>query len=158
MLCFGNKTVHWKASVWYDFTKGWSVIKYSNLKSDGTPGSNSAHADTDFPFFRLADAYLMYAEAVLRGGQGGTKEQGLLYLKELRERAGISPVSSVELTLDFILEERSRELYWEGHRRIDLIRLASLRGIRNGPGRTVCSVVWRILTANIIFIRFLRRN
>lgn len=64
----------------------------------------------------------MYAEAVLRGGQGGTKEQALLYLKELRERAGISPVSSVELTLDFILEERSRELYWEGHRRIDLIR------------------------------------
>ena len=38
----------------------------------------------------------MYAEAVLRGGQGGTKEQALLYLKELRERAGISPVSSVE--------------------------------------------------------------
>lgn len=123
-----KRAMFWKqdrtleSSVWYDFTKGWSVIKYSNLKSDGTPGSNSAHADTDFPFFRLADAYLMYAEAVLRGGQGGTKEQALLYLKELRERAGISPVSSVELTLDFILEERSRELYWEGHRRIDLIR------------------------------------
>lgn len=111
-----------ETSVWYDFTKGWSVIKYTNLTSNGTVGSNTAHADTDFPFFRLADAYLMYAEAVLRGGQGGTRSQALSYINELRDRAGISYISDLELTLDFILDERSRELYWEGHRRIDLIR------------------------------------
>ena len=111
-----------ETSVWYDFPYGWSVVKYSNLNSDGTPGSNTAHADTDFPMFRLADAYLMYAEAVLRGGEGGTREQALIYLNELRGRAHTDDIESVDLTLDFILEERSRELYWEGHRRMDLIR------------------------------------
>ncbi len=123
-----GRALFWKTdrsfenSVWYDFTKGWSVIKYTNLTSDGKVGSNTSHADTDFPLFRLADAYLMYAEAVLRGGQGGTRQQALLYVKELRARAGASTIADMDLTLDFILEERSRELYWEGHRRIDLIR------------------------------------
>lgn len=111
-----------ETSVWYDFKKGWSVVKYSNLTSDDKAGSNNAHADTDFPLFRLADAYLMYAEAVLRGGQGGTRAQALTYVKDLRTRAGASTISDIDLTLDFILEERSRELYWEGHRRTDLIR------------------------------------
>ena len=42
--------------------------------------------DTDFPMFRLADAYLMYAEAVLRGG-GGSNAQALTYVNQLRTRA-----------------------------------------------------------------------
>ncbi|MGN6417811.1 MAG: RagB/SusD family nutrient uptake outer membrane protein [Pseudobacter sp.] len=107
---------------WNDFNKGWSVSKYSNLKSDGTPGSNTAHADTDFPLFRLADAWLMYAEAVLRGGQGGTRVQALSYVQQLRQRSNASVIDDAALTLDFILDERSRELFWEGHRRTDLIR------------------------------------
>lgn len=123
-----RRAMFWKTDrtletvTWYDFTNGWSVVKYSNLNSDGTPGSNNAHADTDFPLFRLADAYLMYAEAVLRGGEGGTREKAVSLLNELQNRAGLEDVSELDLTLDFILEERSRELYWEGHRRTDLIR------------------------------------
>lgn len=123
-----KRALFWKenrtkeTSVWYDFTKGWSVIKYTNLKSDGSTGSNTAHADTDFPLFRLADAYLMYAEAVLRGGNGGTLAQALDYVNKLRDRAGTERISQAELNLDFILDERSRELYWEAHRRMDLIR------------------------------------
>lgn len=123
-----QRALFWKTdrtlenTVWYDFTKGWSVVKYSNLTSEGKVGSNTSHADTDFPLFRLADAYLMYAEAVLRGGQGGTKTQALSYINELRTRAEASAITDLDLTLDFILEERSRELYWEGHRRTDLIR------------------------------------
>lgn len=123
-----NRALFWKTgrtqetNVWNDFNKGWSVMKYSNLKRDGSPGSNTAHADTDFPLFRLADAYLMYAEAVLRGGVGGTRAQALNYIRELRLRANASDIDDAALTLDFILDERSRELYWEGHRRTDLIR------------------------------------
>ncbi|SHE30966.1 RagB/SusD family nutrient uptake outer membrane protein [Dysgonomonas macrotermitis] len=118
---------------WYDFSYGWSVIKYTNMNSDGTAGSNSLFADTDFPVYRLADAYLMYAEAVLRGGQGGTKEKALELIKELRDRAGIPTISNSELTLDFILDERSRELYWEGHRRTDLIRFNKFTKNYNWP-------------------------
>jgi hypothetical protein len=106
----------------YDFKAGYSVVKYVNKKSDGTPGSNPAFPDTDFPFFRLADAYLMYAEAVLRGGEGGSRDTALWYVNEIRKRAGVPGISDYELSLDFLLEERARELYWEGHRRTDLIR------------------------------------
>ena len=108
--------------MWYDFTKGWSVFKYTNLNMDGSPGSNSASADTDFPLFRLADAYLMYAEAVLRGGQGGSRSQSVTFINELRNRANADFITDAELDLDLILEERSRELYWEAQRRTDLIR------------------------------------
>jgi hypothetical protein len=81
--------------------------------------------DIDFPVFRLADAYLMYAEAVLRGGSGGTVAEATGYINELRERAygdDSGNISDLELNLDFVLDERARELYWECHRRTDLIR------------------------------------
>lgn len=107
---------------WYDFSKGWSVVKFTNMNSNGTSGSSNMFADTDFPLFRLADAYLMYAEAVLRGGEGGTREKAVGYINELRERAKTNYIGDASLNLDFILEERSRELYWEAHRRTDLIR------------------------------------
>ena len=127
-----NRAVFWKEgrshdnTVWYDFTNGWSVMKYSNLNSDGTPGSNVSFADTDFPMFRLADAYLMYAEAYLRGAEGIEPATALDYVNQLRRRAGVDEVAISDMSLDFILEERMRELYWEGHRRQDLIRFDKL--------------------------------
>ena len=42
------------------------------------------------------------------------------YLRDLADRAGVEAPS--EITSDFLLAERARELYWEGHRRADLIR------------------------------------
>ena len=75
--------------------------------------------------FRLADVYLTYAEAVLRGGQGGDMGTALTLVNALRERAYGNTTGNItvaELDLQFILDERARELYWEGHRRTDLIR------------------------------------
>ena len=46
-------------------------------------------------------------------------------INELRERAfgnASGNISTADLTLEFVLDERSRELYWEGQRRTDLIR------------------------------------
>lgn len=106
------------------FTEGWAVTKFKNVKRDGTAGSDLTFTDTDFPMFRLADVYLMYAEAVLRGG-GGSLDQALNYVNALRTRAygdEMGNITAGELNLDFILDERARELYWEAHRRTDLIR------------------------------------
>ncbi len=108
-----------------NFNDGYAVPKYVNVTSDGQIGSDLTHIDTDFPLFRLADVYLMYAEAVLRGGSGGDLNTALGYVNELRERAygnALGNIALSNLTEGFILEERSRELYWEGHRRTDLIR------------------------------------
>ncbi|MFP4467926.1 MAG: RagB/SusD family nutrient uptake outer membrane protein [Bacteroidales bacterium] len=113
-----------------DFQNGYAVQKFTNMRRDGTPGSNLEFPDTDFPLFRLADVYLMYAEAVLRGG-GGDENTAVEYVNLLRERAwgdDSGNISANELTLDFILDERGRELYWEGHRRTDLIRFGKFAG------------------------------
>jgi hypothetical protein len=107
------------------FTDGYSVTKFKNVTSAGAPGSNPAFVDTDFPLFRVEDAYLMYAEAVLRGGTGGSTAQALEYVNAIRTRAHNGPggnIQAADLTLDFILDERARELYWEGYRRTDLVR------------------------------------
>ncbi|MDO1501600.1 RagB/SusD family nutrient uptake outer membrane protein [Winogradskyella maritima] len=107
---------------------GFILQKYSNVSSDGTPGIDQTFVDTDFPLFRLADVYLMYAEAYLRGG-GGSESTALGLLNELRDRANNDEVvESSDLTLDFILDERSRELHWEAHRRQDLIRFNRYTG------------------------------
>ncbi|PID69897.1 MAG: RagB/SusD family nutrient uptake outer membrane protein [Flavobacteriales bacterium] len=107
------------------FTEGYAITKFKNVDRNGNPGSDTSgkFTDTDFPLFRLADVYLMYAEAVLRGGTGGSESNALEYINALRDRAK-SPVrvSASELNLDLILDERARELYWEAHRRTDLIR------------------------------------
>lgn len=108
------------------FNNGYAVAKYKNVDQNGNAGSDPSgdFPDTDFPLFRLADAYLMYAEANLRGG-GGDINTAVGYINLLRERAYgdmSGNISTGDLTLDFILDERSRELYWEGHRRTDLIR------------------------------------
>ncbi len=114
----------------FQFTDGYAITKWRNITSTGATGSDLTHPDTDFPMFRLADAYLMYAEAALRGG-GGSMSTALAYVNELRERAygdDFGNMTEADLTLDFILDERARELYWEAHRRTDLIRFGKFSG------------------------------
>jgi hypothetical protein len=113
------------------FEDGYATPKFSNMTSTGSTGVKDDFVDTDFPVFRLADAYLMYAEAVLRGGTGGDQGTALGYINDLRQRAygdNSGNIGAAELTLDFILDERCRELYWEGHRRTDLVRFGKFTG------------------------------
>ena len=109
-----------------DVTTGWEMTKWTNLTDEGEVASDTRvnGAETDYPMFRLADVYLMAAEATLRGGTGAQKT-ALEYVNLVRERAfggASSDIASSDLTLDFILDERARELYSEGVRRTDLIR------------------------------------
>lgn len=106
------------------FTDGLGVAKFRNVTSTGAYGSNfnEGFCDTDFPLFRLSEMYLVYAEAHLRGG-GGTAAKAETYVNILRQRAfGNTSHNLSKLTLQDILDERSRELYWECHRRTDLVR------------------------------------
>ncbi len=107
-----------------EFKQGYAITKFKNIDQAGKAGSDPEgnFPDTDFPMFRLADVHLMYAEAVLRGGTGGTTAQALTYVNGLRTRAKSGVGNLATLTLNNILDERGRELYWECHRRTDLIR------------------------------------
>ena len=112
------------ASDYGDFGFGYLFPKFTNVKSTGGSGSNASFPDTDYPVFRLADAYLIYAEAVARGA-GGNRATAVSYVNALRERAYGSTAGDIvdtDLTPQFVLDERGRELTWEGFRRQDLIR------------------------------------
>ncbi|NDV56972.1 RagB/SusD family nutrient uptake outer membrane protein [Bacteroides sp. 519] len=100
------------------FKEGLSISKWSNVRSDGKASKDPQWTDTDIPFFRLGEAYLNYAEALVRSGDTSTK--ALDALNELRLRANTSKLATVNL--DIILDERARELYAEAIRRTDLIR------------------------------------
>ena len=109
-------------------TSGFLVGKFSNLDQMGNPGSHVSltHSDTDFPMFRLADVYLMLAEASLQNGDAVT---ALTYMNYIRERAYQgSSYNFSSVTLNDVLEERSKELYWECTRRTDLIRYNKFTG------------------------------
>ncbi|MEO0898859.1 MAG: RagB/SusD family nutrient uptake outer membrane protein [Bacteroidota bacterium] len=90
---------------------GVRVVKYIiDLES----GDN---ADNDYVFYRYADVLLMKAEALLRKGDNGG---ALAIVNEIRAKRGVAELASIDA--DGLLQERGFELYWEGHRRQDLIR------------------------------------
>lgn len=76
--------------------------------------------NNDWVVFRYADVLLMKAEAQMRSSAGGTSAAALDIVNSIRKNRGATPLSA--LTLDILLDERSRELYWEGWRRQDMIR------------------------------------
>lgn len=108
------------------FTDGYAIRKFKNVDSNGNAGSDTTGdmVDTDLPLIRLAEIYLNYAEATLRGSSGDLNI-AVSKINELRLRAygdTSGDINTGDLTLDFVLDERSRELYWEGQRRTDLVR------------------------------------
>ncbi|BDD05362.1 RagB/SusD family nutrient uptake outer membrane protein [Aureibacter tunicatorum] len=122
-----------------EFKDGYAVGKYKNVTSLGYPGSdpNLSFMDTNFPMFRLADAYLMLAEVEFRMG-GSISDWSRI--ESLWDRAGVpqniqsqyKAAASVD-PAQFLLDERARELYWEGHRRTDLVRFGKFVKDYNWP-------------------------
>lgn len=92
-----------------DYTNEAGVVNYEQM------------CETDYPLFRLSDAYLMLAECELNG----VPCDGQSYMDKVRSRAGLSPVA---LTAESLLHERQVELFWEGHRRSDLVRFGKYTG------------------------------
>ncbi|AMD84428.1 Starch-binding associating with outer membrane [Capnocytophaga haemolytica] len=101
------------------FVQGYAITKFKNVTSAGKAGKDPSgnYADTDLALIRLAEVYLNAAEAALATGDSA---KALQYVNLLRTRAGAPTLTSI--TMDNILDERARELYWEGFRRTDLIR------------------------------------
>lgn len=109
----------------YVFMNGWTSLKFNNIPHDQTEeeflptAATEGFADVDFPMIRLAEIYLIYAEACMHVG-GDASEQ----IAALRQRAGVQGPgdAGVMIDADFMVAERARELMWEAHRRTDLIR------------------------------------
>lgn len=112
-----------------EFKDGIATTKYTSQRSDGGATTNTTFIDSDILLMRLAEAYLIYAEAEAReAGTTGTKSEGTSLINKLRERANNPDHARSSYTLDEVLDERARELYFEGVRRTDLIRYGYFGG------------------------------
>ncbi len=175
---FGTAPSQTAISNIFDFTNGAHVKKWVNIRSDGGAVSDVTreYADIDFPVFRLSEMYLIYAEAFLRNGTGADAATALQYLNKIRFRAygdsygpnNAGMLNTSDLTLQTVLDERGRELYWEGHRRTDLIRYGLLTssaylwpwkgGVASGTGVDAKYNLFPIPVANIISNPNLKQN
>ena len=157
---------------------GYAMTKYRNLTRNGDviPQENvySNISDIDFPIFRLAEMYLIYAEATLRGGSGD-RTLALGYINKIRGRAyannpdsSLGNIASSDLTLDFIIDERARELYWECFRRTDLIRFDRYTsgsylwswkgGVQEGAATNARYELFPLPTSDVLANRNLEQN
>ncbi len=102
-----------------DERAGVRVVKFGPNPETLQAGS---FAPNDFPLFRISDIYLMRAEAKLRSGDAASALADVNFIRSHRKSATKTLSLLTSVTLDDILDERGFELYWEGHRRQDLIR------------------------------------
>lgn len=105
-------------------------------------------SDNDYVFYRYADILLMKAEALLRKGDNAG---ALDIVNQIRTKRGAAELSSIDL--DGMLRERGFELYWEGHRRQDLIRFGKFLDAWNekpasGPERLLFPIPATQLAVN----------
>ncbi len=97
---------------------GFFIAKYVPLAQyASTTGNQALNFTNDYIEIRLADTYLMEAEAIVRGGGNVATAQN--YLDQVRARVGLP---SIPATLANIYAERELELATEGHRWFDLVR------------------------------------
>lgn len=111
-----------------EFKQGYGVAKFIAYKSDGSATFNTGFSDGDFFFFRLAEAYLTYAEATARLNGNKTTKEGTDAVNALRARAHTSTRTNNSYSLNDLLDEWSREFYFEGIRRPILIRFGKYGG------------------------------
>ncbi|MDR1225351.1 MAG: RagB/SusD family nutrient uptake outer membrane protein [Prevotellaceae bacterium] len=104
------------------------IRKFEDIRTDKDHGSiaNMWNSGKNHPLIRLADIYLLYAECLYRTGATGAEGDHFAYVQKVRNRAfgGIAPAMP-QTSGDFIkdlMDERVRELCFEGWRRLDLLR------------------------------------
>lgn len=167
-IFYGDKSANDNVAV---FTDGLRATKFKNITQSGAtaPSVGGTFVSIDFPLFRLPEAYLNYAEAILRGGSGGSVSQAVNYVNILRQRAYGNTSGNVNtLSLDDVLAERAKEFYWEGYRRTDLIRFGKFTdgsylwpfkgGVIAGRGVEAYRSIFPLPSSDVIANRNLTQN
>jgi len=93
-----------------------------NEKDNNAPTMGQWSSIEHNSLLRLADIYLVYAEAILGNNTSTSDADALLYFNKVRTRAGVDPVTSI--TPNMLRVERRVELAYEGQYWIDLVRFS----------------------------------
>lgn len=99
----------------------YAVPHYILYVPERNPSVNPQGGNGDWYVFRLAETYLLRAEAYYWKGQ---LDLAAADINQVRERAGALPIDAPEVTLDFIFNERARELFAEEPRHSELVRVS----------------------------------
>jgi hypothetical protein len=109
-----------------NYNTGYRVEKYQWSK-ESTDGRNKGAAD--LVILRLADLYMMRAEAKLRKGDAAGALADVNTVRASRTaRPAVTPKPLASITLDLLFRERGFEFYWEHQRRTDMIRFGKYEG------------------------------
>ena len=130
--------------------KGIRVLKYIPDFSGGV--DNADNPNNSYVLLRYADVLLNKAEAIYRGGTDPNAQSATDIIDEIRVARGLA-AGSLVLNDDTLLEERGRELYWEGWRRNDLVRFGKFleewqEKPASGPERILFPIPTPALLAN----------
>jgi hypothetical protein len=120
----------------YNVFEGSRFVKFQIQEGVGD------HMSNDFPIYRLADVYLMKAEAEMRANGGQANAAAVAAANKVRVRAGATAYNEATLTLDELCNERCREMMWEGHRRQDLIRFGRYTGPKSAQDDSDPANLW----------------
>lgn len=108
------------------FLNGASIVKWTNYRSNGGARHNDTFDDTDIPLFRLGTIYMTRAEVEYRLGDADAAAKDI---NTLRTRAGnTNLLSAASIDDQTLIDEWSRETYFEGRRRSDLVRFGLFTG------------------------------
>lgn len=114
------------------------VKKYYDVANPSTENTGN-----DFILLRYADVLLMYAEALNETAYSNSQtSQAMNALTQVRQRAGLQEISIINLPnkdafRKALLEERQRELPYEGHRWFDLVRMGYAKEVMAASGHTI---------------------
>lgn len=139
-----------------DTIEQWYSFPYYKTYTPPAPGSGQPHGGPgDWYIFRLAETYLLRAEAYWWKGQTGPAADDI---NKIRERANAPLITSADVTLDYIFDERARELYMEEPRHSEMVRVSYIFAKLNLEGyslETISNNNWyydRVMRVNDLYL------
>ena len=115
---FGKIVMDWNNKEKYEYDNIRLRPHVTKWNWEGINADNST-TERNIYMFRLSETYLILAEALMMQNKLG---EAAVNINLVRKRAGASEIQANQVTIDFILEERARELFGEVSRRADLVR------------------------------------
>lgn len=117
------------------------------------------NSPNDVPLLRISDIFLVRAEAKLRAGDEAGALADINFIRSKRSVSGKTLPLLTSVTLDNLLDERGYELYWEGHRRQDLVRFGQFTNAwQEKPATEATKVLYPIPTSALDVNKNLKQN